>query len=500
MSEKALRLFREACGLTAQLSLQFNDPSRPAAPSTTRSFDLPFVLVGRDPNADLVLDHAEVSKHHVLLQAIAGRILVTDLQSRNKVYWEGDETARSQGWLDHGQFIQVGPFQIRRSGPDSSEIQHRMLPAPSAPSDQERVEAGTGSRAALELPFRTGGVPSLWPVDGPVAIVGRSDNCQLVLTDESISRYHAALVTTPCGLWVVDLLAREGVYVNNECMRWAWLADGDTLRLGRFTFILRYDTILKELAREDVPLEAGATVPPKPGTELAVPMRQRQIERSSGAARPEGRSTLGLKPENSHSAAEPARLVPSIGEEWQPSMPFPPNPMAIWQQQMQLMESFHNDMIMMVQMFVAMHKEHSASVRQELEKVQQLTRELSALQAKAAKSPELGNAGETAGVDRPSRQGGPAKAAGRKKPDRDVGVEQPDRVAPRTKPNSTEAAGRSRASGSKIAAVNGTEPRTSDEARQGDASEFHAGLTERIAQLQRERQGYWQTILKAINR
>ena len=48
--------------------------------------------------------------------------------------------------------------------------------------------------------------------------------------------------------------------------------------------------------------------------------------------------------------------------------------MAMWQQQMQLMESFHNDMILMVQMFVAMHREHLASVRDELDMVQQLTR------------------------------------------------------------------------------------------------------------------------------
>jgi hypothetical protein len=37
--------------------------------------------------------------------------------------------------------------------------------------------------------------------------------------------------------------------------------------------------------------------------------------------------------------------------------------MAMWQQQMRLMESFPNEMSLMVQMFVAMHGEHLASVR-----------------------------------------------------------------------------------------------------------------------------------------
>src|SRR5262249_8561513 len=85
---------------------------------------------------------------------------------------------------------------------------------------------------------------------------------------------------------------------------------------------------------------------------------------------------------------EPTAIAPSETEAWDPSLPYPPNPVAMWQQQMQLMESFHRDMILMVQMFVAMHREHSASVRHELDMVQQLTQELSALQAKSGQSPE----------------------------------------------------------------------------------------------------------------
>ena len=69
--------------------------------------------------------------------------------------------------------------------------------------------------------------------------------------------------------------------------------------------------------------------------------------------------------------------------------------MAMWQQQMQLMESFHNDMILMVQMFVAMHREHLASVRDELDRVQQLTRELSDLQAKLAQASRSADGGPT---------------------------------------------------------------------------------------------------------
>ena len=56
----------------------------------------------------------------------------------------------------------------------------------------------------------------------------------------------------------------------------------------------------------------------------------------------------------------------------------------------------------MVQMFVAMHREHLASVRHELDMVQQLTGELSALQAKLAEPAASAEAGPAAGaVGRP---------------------------------------------------------------------------------------------------
>ena len=132
-------------------------------------------------------------------------------------------------------------------------------------------------RAALELPIRTNDGPSLWPIDGEFTLVGGSDECQLVLTDESVSRQHAAIVPTESGVWVVDLLTREGVYVNSERVRWAWLADGDTVRIGRFTFILRYEIPPDQLTRQDVPLEAGAMPAERPGTELVVPEGQPHI-------------------------------------------------------------------------------------------------------------------------------------------------------------------------------------------------------------------------------
>jgi len=500
MNEQALERFRKACGLSAPLVLECEDPSRSATASADRTFDCPFVLVGRHPRSELLLEDGQVSRRHAFLQAIAGRILVTDLQSRGKVYWEGEEAPRSQGWLDQAGFIQVGPYRIRRSGCGVSENQEGVSPAGLAPFDQEGHDADPVLRAALELPIRVNDGPSLWPVQGQLAMVGRSDLCQLVLTDDSVSRFHAALVPTPSGLWVVDLLAREGLHVNGERVRWAWLADGDTLRMGRFTFIVRYETPPDQTTRQDVPLEAGASPAERPGTELAVSMGHSDNGRSALAVRPGGRSRAGLKVVTSPPTFMSAALVPSGGEVWEPAIPSPPIPGAIWQQQIQLMELFHNDMILMVEMFVAMHREHLASVRDELGKVQHLTRELGALQAKLAESSESADASLTAGVDRPFQERGPVGDKDRRKRYKKFVLKEPRRASNRTESKPPKAAGGPGVTRPKVPSAKGPRPTVSDGSSAQDSAQIHALLTQRITELQRERQGYWQRILSAINK
>ena len=484
MNEPALELFRNACGLSGPLGLEIEQVGGSAADSAVRQFVHPFVLIGRHPRSDLILDDAQISRRHTFLQAAGGRILVVDLHSRTKVCWEGEEAPRAQGWFDPSRFIQIGPYRIRRAGggPEQDQIAEQTDTSPSLAGDRMAVDLV--SKASLELPFRMGVGPSLWPLDEQVVLVGRSEACQFVLSDESVSRFHAALVSTPTGVWVVDLLAREGVYVNGERIRWAWLAEGDSFRMGSFTFILRYEIPPDQITRRDVPLEAGASVAEPPGTELAVRRAEPDIDQKGLKARATGRSTVSLKVTG---FAETAQLVPSAGGLWDPSIPFPANPMAMWQQQMQLMESFHNDMIVMVQMFVAMHREHLASVRHELDMVQRLTRELGDLQGKVAQSPGSNDAG----IERPARESGSDRAVSRKKKDARLIPDQPvDRKMRTGQP----------VVGGKVPSARGSAvPESAEPSPQG-SEQIHAGLTQRIAQLQRERQGYWQRILSTINK
>src|SRR6185312_676716 len=109
-------------------------------------------------------------------------------------------------------------------------------------------------------------------------------------------------------------------------------------------------------------------------------------------------------PAQAFSSAAPAAFDRG---EWEPAFGPGPNAYAMWQQQMQLMETFHNDMAMMVQMFIAMHREFQGSVRAELERVQNLTRELGRLNARLGQLPEPSEAGPARGAVRPETKARP---------------------------------------------------------------------------------------------
>jgi len=171
----------------------------------------------------------------------------------------------------------------------------------------------------------------------------------------------------------------------------------------------------------------------------------------------------------------------------------------MWQQQMQMMQSFHNDMVMMFQMFVAMHREHLGSVRDELDRVQQLTRELTRLNAR------LGQLPGSAETSPPSDAGGQREEAraipqvGSPRPE--GGPRPPRQTGKRTERKPSGNADRKPGATSHSAPV-AKEPgksRTTPPPPMS-AAETYADLTRRITEIQKERQGYWQSILKAINK
>lgn len=80
----------------------------PAGPNMGRKYELKgkTILVGRDPNSDIVVSSDSVSRKHARLSTEAGRRLITDLQSTNGSY-VNDQPIISE-ILSHGDQVKIG--------------------------------------------------------------------------------------------------------------------------------------------------------------------------------------------------------------------------------------------------------------------------------------------------------------------------------------------------------------------------------------------------------
>jgi hypothetical protein len=92
----------------------------------------------------------------------------------------------------------------------------RLDPEPAAPAGQALL-VGEGRRT---------------PLAGARAVIGRSRDCEIVLSDPNVSRRHAEVVPDDGGWWVIDLGSTNGIKVNGARAERAELRPGDVITLG----------------------------------------------------------------------------------------------------------------------------------------------------------------------------------------------------------------------------------------------------------------------------
>jgi pSer/pThr/pTyr-binding forkhead associated (FHA) protein len=70
-------------------------------------------------------------------------------------------------------------------------------------------------------------------VEQDVFLIGRGEECSLVLTDRAISRQHARIRREPAGFFIEDLESKNGTWVNGDALTGSQrLNDGDKIQLA----------------------------------------------------------------------------------------------------------------------------------------------------------------------------------------------------------------------------------------------------------------------------
>jgi hypothetical protein len=291
--------------------------------------------------------------------------------------------------------------------------------------------------AALEIVGGSGGVCE-YTLKAPIVLIGKSGQCQVRLRDPTVSRFHCALINTPAGLWAVDLLGRSGIAVNGRMSRAARLEHGDELRVGSF--------VLRALAGRSVNSDAAV------GAEQSL-----------------------------------ARLpLPPVVADLLPAVPNVPGDIAagglgpvvslLAAMQQQMAEQHRLAMSGVIDAFRRMHNDQMQMIWGELAEFRRLTEEMTSLKASLAKLPVAPSGANS--PPPPPRVSEPVTAP---KPAPVFDRPPMDRPAPAPRPSTPD---RTREAGTAK-----TNPVIGD---------VHAWLSQRVAEVQKEREGRWQKIVSFL--
>lgn len=393
VNDPIITRFAEACGAPHPLDLRVDLTGGGVLAEGT--VEMPFTLVGRDDACDVTLTDAEVNPRHCWLQVVGGRVFAVDLGSRTGLVWP-DGTNRS-GWLDVGDPVRVGPFQVRLRSPVADHP--TTFPPGYNPlqSDPETIR----KLPPVVLEFRNGKrAKDRWLVNRLITLVGRAPECKIHLTGDDIVGYHCGLVLTPDGLWVVDLSGR-GVVVNGERMRVSPLRAGTELWVGRF-LIGVHCPVIGSVAANSVPASApqGCPAPATAEDEVelgTIPTSESVSGLSSShimadafrlwAAETNGPVSNPILVSNSGALPVTAPVTPAIRPAPSPRPSVAPTAAVVpllrqlGEIHGQMFAQFQESLVLLVKLFACLRQDQLPEIQRELDRIQELNAELTQLQA-----------------------------------------------------------------------------------------------------------------------
>lgn len=201
----------------------------------------PFALVGRSPDADIVIDDRAASARHVYLHLDPRGVYAVDLVTRTGTRIRGSD--QLVGWLRPGDWIEIAGRRI-----ELLRIRINGVVIDPPPCDAELLadtERPTLTEVTLE-PRR--GSESPWVLGSELVFLGWSASCGIQVKDAAVGRTHCALVRAPGGAYLVDICGRQTWVEDRPVRGAAVLQDGDLITLGSTQFTVRVEPPIQSSA------------------------------------------------------------------------------------------------------------------------------------------------------------------------------------------------------------------------------------------------------------
>jgi pSer/pThr/pTyr-binding forkhead associated (FHA) protein len=206
------------------------------------------VSIGRDLECDLVLPDNGVSRRHATIAPVPGGYLLTD-ESTNGTLVNGERMG-STHLLEPGDVLRMHDEELRYEVEEEAATPATSSRAPTTildmsslrsvlAAEQTRSSSRRHPTASLEI-IRGPFAGASFQIDRPVASIGRGEQSDVRLRDESVSSAHATLLRKGDTWYVVDLRSVNGTFVDGYGVAGEReLHTGATLRVGAVEMLFR---------------------------------------------------------------------------------------------------------------------------------------------------------------------------------------------------------------------------------------------------------------------
>jgi len=224
--------------------------------------------IGRSKKNDLVLEGVFVSRKHSVIEVKDGVYILTDNNSTDGTYINGEKIQTRQ--LEDGDEIQIGDFDLvfEIGAADDRKTRVRREERITEAREEEGREGDYGKTGlyfgALEV-IQGDRIGYSYDITKQMITIGREPQCDICMEhDSAVSMEHARLFVSEDGsVLIADLGSTNKTWVNgHHIIENETLSDNDRIQIGKTTF--RFHSHVSRAADPGTAGEVAVVVPPPP--------------------------------------------------------------------------------------------------------------------------------------------------------------------------------------------------------------------------------------------
>jgi transcriptional regulator with AAA-type ATPase domain len=202
--------------------------------------------IGRAKSNDIILNDPSVSRVHAVIMIDKGKLSLLD-KSSSDTFINNVKVSRKELHID--DMITIGPYSIfpreykyEEEKPELQTTCHEKTLAFSLITNEDKKSF---LLQHASLVFTKGPEEGLrYQIDKEKSTFGKSDDNDLVLNDEFVSRHHGEISFSKGEFFIRDLGSRNGIFVNGKRVKGSIIESGSKIEIGKtgFNFILSEDT------------------------------------------------------------------------------------------------------------------------------------------------------------------------------------------------------------------------------------------------------------------